>query len=176
MKLKHFIKNTIRECLNEQVGRTNNIRNILIKRIPFLKEYEIYTNPRDKRRLEAKRIVYNENVPIIMGDDILIFPQYNASSEIIYYPHQINDITFHHFNIKNKFHMVQPKEKMDNLSFRVFLAVTTELEKKLSYRKEVILSHNEDITENELNEIINEMNGNLFKFEEYTKKINIDFF
>ena len=35
------------------------IKDILIKRIPFLKEYEIYKHPRDTKRLEAQRIIYN---------------------------------------------------------------------------------------------------------------------
>ena len=174
MKLRKFIATTIREYLNENVI-TTNVKDILIKRIPFLKEYNVFKHPRDEKRLEAQRVIYNENVKVMMGDDILNFPQYNVSSEIIYYPHKINDNIFHNFIIKNQFYAMQPKE-MDDLTFRVFLMVKKQLEEKLSYKKEIMIPNSEDIQKNELDKIINEMNGILFKIEEFTEKHSINLF
>ena len=174
MELRKFIKTTIREYLNENIS-TTNVKDILIKRIPFLKEYNVFKHPRDEKRLEAQRVIYNENVKVMMGDDILNFPQYNVSSEIIYYPHKINDNIFHNFIIKNKFHTMQPKE-MDDLTFRVFLMAKKQLEEKLSYNKEIMIPNSEDIPKNELDKIINEMNGILFKIEEFTEKHSINLF
>jgi len=173
--MRNFIKTTIREFLNEHQILNDDIKNILINRIPFLKEYRIFKYPIDKKRLEAQRVIYNENVKVMMGDEILNFPQYNVSSEIIYYPHKIGDNTFHNFIIKNQFHAMQPKE-MDDLTFRVFLLATNQLEKKLSYNKEVMVSNNTELSKNELDEIINEMNGILFKMEEFTEKHSINLF
>jgi hypothetical protein len=177
MELKKFIATTIREYLNEQQMLDDDIKNILIKRIPysFLKEYNIFKHPRDEKRLEAQRVIYNENVTVMMGDEILNFPQYNVSSEIIYYPHKINDNTFHNFIIKNQFHTMQPKE-MDDLTFRVFLLAKKQLEEKLSYNKEVMVSNNIGLSKTELDKIINEMIGILFKIEEFTEKHSIDLF
>ena len=177
MELKKFIATTIREYLNEQQMLDDDIKNILIKRIPysFLKEYNIFKHPRDEKRLEAQRVIYNENVTVMMGDEILNFPQYNVSSEIIYYPHKINDNTFHNFIIKNQFHTIQPKE-MDDLTFRVFLLAKKQLEEKLSYNKEVMVSNNIGLSKTELDKIINEMIGILFKIEEFTEKHSIDLF
>jgi hypothetical protein len=172
-----YIKN-LQEYLNEKQNiniQNNDIKNILIKRIPFLKEYNIFTNPRDSKRLEAQRVVYNTNVELPMGDDIIIYPQYNVSSNIIYYPHTINDNTFHNFVIKNTFH-VMPPEEMDDLTHRVFLMALKKLEDKLSYNKEVILKKDESFPNDELDIIINEMNGVLFKIEEYTDKYSISLF
>ena len=174
MKLKKIIKTTLREYLNENINPTN-IKDILIKRIPFLKEYNIFKHPRDNKRLQAQRVIYNENVKVIMGDDILTFPKYNVSSNIIYYSDKIYDETSHHFIIENKFHILPP-EKMDDLIFRVFIMVTKQLEEKLSYHKELITANNENISKNELNEIINDMNGVLFKMEEFTEKRYINLF
>jgi hypothetical protein len=174
MELRKFIATTIREYLNEN-NITTNVKDVLIKRIPFLKEYNVFKHPRDERRLEAQRVIYNENVKVMMGDDILNFPQYNVSSEIIYYPHKINDNVFHNFIIKNQFHTMQPKE-MDDLTFRVFLMAKKQLEEKLSYNKEIMTPNNEDIPINELDKIINEMNGILFKIEEFTEKHSINLF
>lgn len=175
MKLRKFIGNTIKEYLNEEIQISNDIKNILIKRIPFLKEYNIFKSSRDNRRLEAQRVIYNKNVKIVMGDQILNFPQYNVSSEIIYYPHTINDNTFYNFIIKNEFHVMQPKE-MDDLTFKTFLLAKKQLEKKLSYSKELMIKNNENISQNELDRIINEMNGVLFKIEEFTEKHHISLF
>ena len=175
MGLNKFIATTIREYLNEGDESQNNIKDILLKRIPFLKEYNIFKHPRDEKRLEAQRVIFNENVKIMMGNEILNFPQYNVSSEIIYYPHRINDNTFHHFIIKNQFPTMQPKE-MDDLTFKVFILAKKQLEKKLSYSKEVMVKNGEEIPKNELDKIINEMNGNLFKIEEFTEKNYINLF
>lgn len=172
--LKQFIKTTVREYLNENIG-TNDVKDILLKRIPFLKEYNIFKHPRDDKRLEAQRVTYNENVKVIMGYDILNFSQYNVSSEITYYPYKINDNIFHNFIIKNKFHTTQPKE-MDDLTFRVFLIAKKQLEEKLSYSKEIMIPNNEYIPKDELDKIINEMNGILFKIEEFTEKHSINLF
>ena len=175
MGLNKFIATTIREYLNESDESQNNIKDILLKRIPFLKEYNIFKHPRDENRLEAQRVIFNENVKIMMGNEILNFPQYNVSSEIIYYPHRINDNTFHHFIIKNQFPTMQPKE-MDDLTFKVFILAKKQLEKKLSYSKEVMVKNGEEIPKNELDKIINEMNGNLFKIEEFTEDHYINLF
>jgi hypothetical protein len=175
MGSRKFIATTIGEYLNEQTEPQNNIKDILIKRIPFLKEYNIFKDPRDEKRLEAQRVIFNENVKIMMGNEIINFPQYNVSSEIIYYPHRINDNTFHHFIIKNQFPTMQPKE-MDDLTFKVFILAKKQLEKKLSYSKEIMIKNGEEIPKNELDKIINEMNGVLFKIEEFTEKNNINLF
>jgi hypothetical protein len=175
LKLRKFIATTIREYLNEQQMLDDDIKNILIKRIPFLKEYNIFKHPRDEKRLESQRVIYNENVKVMMGDEILNFPQYNVSSEVIYYPHKIDDNTFHNFIIKNQFHTMQPKE-MDDLTFRVYIAAKKQLEEKLSYSKEIMIKNNEEIPQIELDKIINDMNGVLFKIEEFTEKHSINLF
>jgi hypothetical protein len=151
------------------------IKDVLVRRIPFLNDYNIFENPRDKNRLEAQRVVYNKNVKFKMGNDFVTFEQFNVSSEVKYYPQKIGDNTFHYFIIKNAFHPTQPKE-VDDLTFRVFIMAINQLEKQYSYYKEIMVGEGETISKEELNKIINEMNGNLFKIEEFTKKLYIDLF
>jgi hypothetical protein len=171
-----IIRKIIKSQLHEQLNiKDDSVDEILKNRIPFLKEYNIFKTPRNENRLEAQRVIYNENVKVMMGDDILNFSQYNVSSEIIYYPHKINDNTFHNFIIKNQFHTTQPKE-MDDLTFKVFILAKKQLEEKLSYNKEIMVSNDNGLSKNELDKIINEMNGILFKVEEFTKKHSINLF
>ena len=170
MNIIKLIEQEVKDILNE-----GSIKDILIKRIPFLKEYNIFEHPRDPERLEAQKISYHKNIKMKMGDDIITFPQYNVSSDIIYYPHKIHDNTFYNFIIKNELHAMQPKE-IDNLTFRVFLMAKKKLEENLSYSKEIMIKDGDELSKDDLDKIINEMNGNLFKFEEFTNKHNIDLF
>ena len=50
------------------------------------------------------------------------------------------------------------------------------VEEKLSYAKEVVLETGEKISSILLDQIINDINGVLFKIEDYTQTLNIDLF
>jgi hypothetical protein len=169
--MKSFIKILLREAL--YIGAS--IKDTLIKRIPFLKEYNIFDHPRDKNRLEAQKINYHKNVKVVMGGDIITFPQFNPSSEVIYYGHKVGDNMFHNFIINNKINAMQPEE-MDDLTFRVFLLVKENVEKKLSYNKEYMVKVGETIPDDVLNGIINDMNKTMFEFEDYTNNHSIKLF
>lgn len=172
IQYKKIIKETILKHLNENLVYNSDIKSILIKRIPFLKDYKIF---KDDKRLEAQRVVYNKNIKMVMGDQILNFEQFNISSNIYYYPQKINDNEFHNFTIKNEFYPTKPKE-IDDLTFRIFLIAIKNLEKQLSYSKEIIVKNGQEFPKNELDKIINEMNGILFKIEEFTEKHQINLF
>lgn len=174
MNLRKFIANTIQEYLKENL-ESINVREILLKRVPFLKEYKVFKHPRDERRLQAQRIVYNKDKKILIDGEILIFPQYNVSSEITYYPHTVHEKTFHYFTIKNEFFVSQP-EDMDDLKFKVFIILKKQVENKLSYSQEIVTAENQEIPRHELDKIINDMNGVLFKIEEFTEKNYINLF
>jgi hypothetical protein len=159
--------------LNESIS--NKIKDILIARVPFLKEYKILDNPKDPQRLEARREILIENFTTMMKDEILTFPQVNVSSEVIYYSHVIDDNTFHYFIIKNEIYPMQPKD-MDELTIKIFMYALKMFSEKISYRKEIIVKTGESIPSEELDAVINDMNGNLFKFEEYTQERHLDLF
>jgi hypothetical protein len=175
MRLREFIERSVREYLKEEQMLDDDIKNILIKRIPFLKEYNIFKHQRDEKRLEAQRVIYNENVKFVMGDEIVNFPRFGVTSNIWYYTNDVYDNTFHHFIIKNKFGMKKPEE-MDELTYRVFIIGMKGLGENLSYSKEIRLKNNEEIPKKELDKIINDMNGTLFKIEEFTEKHSINLF
>ena len=163
------------KLLSEQQIPNESIKEILIRRIPFIKEYNIHSNNNDETALRAQRVIYNKDVKVIMGDDIVVFPQYNVSSEIIYYRHDVRDNVFHNFIIKNNFHVTKPNG-MDDLTFRVFLLAIKKMEDKLSYRKEIMIKETDSLSLNQLDQVINEMNGILFKIEEFTEKHQINLF
>jgi hypothetical protein len=172
-----FKQRMINKLLNEtgQYRTDIDIKNSLIKRIPFLNDYNIIEHPRYPGRLEAKRIVYNDDVKVKIGDNFFNFPSFNVSSEIRHYSRSINKKNLHVFSIKNKFHTVKPHD-MDELSYRVFLAATNKVEDILSYNRELIIKQDEMLSKADLDKIINEMNGVLFNIEKYTNENYIDLF
>lgn len=175
MKKIFIINESTSKMLSEELNTSQNIKDMLIRRIPFLKEYNIFEHPRDKNRLEAQKISYNGNVKVVIGEDIVNFDIYNVSSEVRYYSDQLNEKTFHYFTVKNTFHVSKPKE-IDDLTFQVILAAHRQLEKNLSYRKEYVVKIGEEIPKDELDKIVNDMNGILFKIEEFTEKHSINLF
>jgi hypothetical protein len=168
-----MIKKILREYLNK---KSNSVKELLIDRVPFLKDYNIFDNPRYPEDLTSQKITYNENVKFFTKDrETILFSQFNVSSEIFYYPHKINENTFHYFIVKNEFFITKP-EGMDDLTFRVLLMMFKHVEENLSYRGEIMVKENETIPEDELDRIINKMNESLFKLEEFCDKHYIDFF
>jgi hypothetical protein len=175
MNLSNLIRESLFEVISEQQIPDENIKDILIQRIPFLKEYNIHSDSNDTKSLKAQRVIFNQDVKMVMGDKVITFPQYNVSSEIYYYQNKINDNIFHGFVIKNAFHAMQPKE-VDDLTFRVFLLAIKQLEQTLSYRNEIMVKEGVSLTKNQLDKVINDMNGVLFKMEEFTEKHSINLF
>lgn len=164
----------------KQVMRLNEntslkIKDIIIKRIPFLKEYKIYKHPRYDERLEAQKFRNITDVTTMMGDEMITFPQVSISSEIIYDKQKIGENTFHNFTIKNSIHATPP-DNMDNLTQKVLMHVFKMQSDKISYNKEIMVNTGDNIPAEELDKIINDMNGNLFKLEEYTNNANISLF
>ena len=65
---------------------------------------------------------------------------------------------------------------MDNLTQKVIMHVFKMQSDKISYSKEIMVKTGDNIPAEELDKIINDMNGNLFKLEEYTNNANISLF
>lgn len=141
-------------------------------RIPFLKDYEVqyapddYPKPSQPQRVEMLYTKAIPNVALKFGDDIVNIPKLYVVSKFIYYPHKIDENTFHHFIIENEATILQP-ENMDNLSYRVFMAASKQMNDKMSYSGEIRLSNGENMKEEELNKIMNEINKRLFQFEDF---------
>jgi hypothetical protein len=164
------------EGIYENVNETpEKIKDVLIKRIPFLKEYNIFESERNPEKLHAQKISYYEGIKRVIGEEIYVFPGYTTASEVFYYPHKIRENTFHYFIIKNTFRISKP-QNMDDLMYRVFIMVKKGIEENFSYRKEIMLKEGNEIPYDVLDVIINEMNKNLFEFEEFTEKENVPLF
>jgi hypothetical protein len=161
--------------LLERNGSAETVRETLLRRVPFLKSFQVTADPRDALRLSAQRIAYNRDVTFKLGDDLHVFPQFNVVSNVTYYPHVIDSNTFHYFTVKNEFAVMQP-DNMDDLNFRVFRYAINSLQDKLSYSEELMIDTADSIPTQDMDRIINQMNKTFFAIEEYTTEQRINLF
>lgn len=171
-KLTENTKTLIKRLIRENFNGINFDENYFKQRIPFLKEFKFFNRPNG---VEAQKVSFHENVKKMFNNEISIFPQFNVSSEFIYYIQPIDDNIFHHFILKNQMHAMQP-QNMDDLEYRIFMMALKQLEEKNSYSYELMVKKNNPIDTNELNNIINDINGQLFKFESKTDDNNTSLF
>jgi hypothetical protein len=66
-----------------------------------------------------------------------------------------------------------PPKDMDTLTSTILMMANKMNNKKYSYRKEII-STSEILTPEELNGVINEINGKFFAIEEYVENLHFD--
>jgi hypothetical protein len=165
-------KNLIKRLIRENFNQIQFDENYFKERIPFLKEFNFHKRPNG---VEAQRISYHENVKKMFNKEISVFPQLNVSSEFIYYSQNINDNVLHNFIIKNSIHPMQP-QNMSDLEYKIFLITIKQVGEMLSYSHDIMTKINEPINPKELDSVINEINGKLFKFEKFTDDNNTALF
>ena len=142
---------------------------VFIKRIPFLKTFN---NLSRNGHVFFQKVSYNKNKKIMMGDDLFEFPNVNVVMEFKYSKNQIRENHFFNFNLDTTIIITKPKH-MDQLTYTVFLVATKHLNKKLSLNKEII-SKSEQLTTEQLNQIINEINGKFFQIEEFINNMSFN--
>jgi hypothetical protein len=142
---------------------------IFLKRIPFLKTFKNFS---DNKRVHFQKVDFNANKKAMFGDELVIFPQVNTVMDFYYSKDQIRDNYFHNFTLKFELILMPPKD-MDTLTSTILMMANKMNNKKYSYRKEII-STSEILTPEELNGVINEINGKFFAIEEYVENLHFD--
>ena len=166
--------------LNEDVNidyiNDDEIIDQILKRVPFLKEYNVWEDP---NKLQAQKIEYYENVTLYnKNGEPHTFKQYNIASNFHYFVSDMGGNRKRYiFTLKNEFIMLKDND-MDEIRFRVFLAAQKMMNEKLSYSEDVIIDLDEEmgLRKDKFNEIINNINGKFFEVEEFANNINVPLF
>ena len=133
-----------------------------ISRIPFLKTFE---NISSDKCTAFQKIVYNSNITIPIGNDLYTFPNFNIVSEFYYSKYQRSENMFDYtFSLNHEIIISKPKN-MDNLLYSIINIAENKISKDNSFTKEFI--NEKSLSEEDINKVINDINGNLFKFEDY---------
>jgi hypothetical protein len=160
--------------LNENTVPVNLTPEYLKERIPFLKSFNDFSN---ENRINMQKIVYNQNVNMKLGDNILEFEQFNTSLEFYYSIYEMNPERYRiSFTLKNRFWAMPPNDNRqeDQLQHIVLLMALEQMEKKLSYTYDEI-KPNPTLSPEELNQVINNLNKCFFEFEDYVmNQMNVD--
>lgn len=168
----HRIKSLM--SINENTIPVNLTPEYLKERIPFLKSFNDFSN---ENRINMQKISYNQNVNMKLGDDILVFEQFNTSSEFYYSINQMDPQRYRiTFSLQNRFWATPPnyKSSKNKLEYITLLKGLQKIEKNLSYTYDEIKPE-PTLTPEELNQIINNINKCFFEFEDYVmNQINVD--
>jgi hypothetical protein len=157
------------DILNEVTQTVDLTPEQFTKRIPFLKTFKNFS---DDKRVFFQKVDYNKNKQIIFGDEILTFPQVNTSIEFKYYKDKIGEKYFHNFILTFELLLMPPRE-MDDLTQKVLILANNQNNKRLSYIKEVV-TDDKDLSAEQLNKVINELNGKFFEIENYVDQQSFD--
>ena len=157
------------DILNEISAVLDITTETFIKRIPFLKTFENFS---DNKRVHFQKVDYNANKKVMFGNDVVIFPQVNTVMNFYYSKDQIRDNYFHNFTLKFELILIPPKD-MDNLTSNILIRINKMNNEKYSYKKEII-SKSEILSSEELSNVINEINGKFFTIEEYVENLHFN--
>ena len=160
--------------LNEATAPLDYDADYFIRRIPFLKTFKNFSN---EKKVFFQKFDQNQNVKLMVGDGVQTFPQFNTSMEFTYIKDTISTGGYRHmFTVKNKIHIMPPDtdDRQEELTFRVLIMAFNMVVEKLNYSAD-IFTESPDLTDEQLNEVINGINKAYFDFEEFIEeKLRID--
>ena len=171
-------KKLIKRLIRENLEWGDVTPEYLINRIPFLKDYELFTYEPSRSQpihFNLTRNVGFENVELGFGDNLVTMPAISIVSKFSYYQHRSSTGFGHIFVLDNNMYVRTPEDmsSVEAMAFRLIYKHTGE---NYSYSEEIYLNENEELTKEELDRVINEINRKFFAFEEFTDKNNIPLF
>ena len=143
----------------------------IVRRVPFLRNFKNFS---DKTRLQFQHISNNENVSVYNKDgEPILFKQFNISSEFNYSIVDMYDGR-HRFmlSLKHQTWLMPPelKEPEQALFYRIMTMAMTKQMESLSYSYDEVLEQ-ETLTEEQWNQIINDLNKSFFELENYLDEV-----
>jgi hypothetical protein len=160
--------------LNEATAPLDYDAEYFIHRIPFLKTFKNFSN---NKKVFFQKVDYNKDVKLMVGDDIQTFPQFNTSMEFTYMKDVMSTGGYRHmFTVKNDLHIMPPatQDRQEELTFRVLIMAMKMTTEKLGYSSD-IFTESPNLSDDQLNEVINGINKAYFEFEEFIQeKLRVD--
>jgi hypothetical protein len=135
-------------------------------RVPFLKSFNFFTDmPRFERILFQNHGSELSKTSILKDDIIKI--KIKTFFEFIVYKHNINDIDFWYFIVKPTIFLKEVNGENDGLIFKVYLNVIKQLSESKTLRKEIMVSKDDILTDEQINSVVNDVNESFFKIEKF---------
>jgi hypothetical protein len=156
--------------LNENFVQPDLTPEYFMSRVPFLKTFH---NNSNENAVGFQKVVYNSNVDANIGGGIHNFPNFNTVAEFYYSKYKRSETTFD-FTFSLKFEIIVTKpDHMHQFVYTAINMASRIAANSLSYNKEFI--NKTHITKEELDQVINDINGKFFAFEEYiTERMQVD--
>jgi len=171
MKLENYIKKIILEHLENE----KEMKDILLKRIPFLNDFTDYSpqNEEYKNSLLYKKEGVTKDFQMVIDDnEIITFPACFTTVKVIYHPYKNLSI----FSVDFSLTLVPPSDMTNTQEASEIIKITNDVSEKYTYYDDVYIPDGRTISKENLDRIINQMNGALFRIEDYTNKIGVNLF
>ena len=160
--------------INEATAPLDYDADYFIGRIPFLKTFKNFSND---KKVFFQKVDYNKDVKLMVGEDLVTFPQFNTSMEFTYMKDAISTGGYRHmFTVKNDLNIMPPQtnDRQDELTFRVFIMAMNMTTEKMEYHGD-IFTEEPNLSEEQINKVINEINRTYFEFEDFiAEKLRVD--
>lgn len=185
MNLSESYKKRLQELANintipqEEVEQFNKLIKEFIERVPVLKSYKKFerkydggmsvTFQKDKNYGESTLLAKNKTV---------YFKDYVVFSELtISYKH-FNEYKWYFIKFNNQLQpILDDTKELDNVFNQVFTIATKMVNEKFSFEQEIKVKEENDISPEQVNMIIQELNKITFDFEDYLlEQFNYEFF
>jgi len=172
--MKHVIKELLRESLLKEVNKTELTDDYFIRRVPFLRDnkHKVTTNN------EVGAIVQiittsKEYTDIDVADSDNNIRKINKFSFNLTFEYSISlvsgspDSRLHIFTLKPNIHVELDDSDVANHIFHVMMQQQMKtMETDVSFK----LPKGENVSDSDIDKVINELNGTFFKLEEYLTK------
>jgi hypothetical protein len=156
----------------KKIELENSISTKILKRVPFLKSYDIKIYEKDTLFLQ-KSAYYDANA---VTENTVAYFRIFLYSDFRYSERIINNNKIYNFNLKNTLYIPPVTTDLPELTRHASNIICRHEGKKTSFNKDVIIKKNEIISDSELNEIINMINQKFFELEALAEKHHIDLF
>lgn len=169
----------IEKLPQQEVQRFNEIVEAIIERVPSLKQYEKFD--KEKQDLLSSRFKRQENYGekiIATKDKMVHFKDYYIFSELVISYRHFNDFKWYYFTFKNELlPILDEKIETDKIFNKVFMTAIRMTNDNFLLSKEIRIPEEEEISQQEIDLIVEEINKATFVFQDYlTNYLNIEFF
>jgi hypothetical protein len=158
-----------KHSLNEDLQKIDISPETFIKRIPFLKKFK---DSSGENKVFFQNVTYNKNIKYYFNDEKITFDILNTVIEFTYLINKIRENYFFYFNLDFKLIQI-PSKETDTATKLALKIVESMANNKYNYNKEIISKQNH-LTNKQLNDVINEINGKFFEIEDFFEKIRVN--
>ncbi len=164
MKARQLIRKIIREHL-ENISDDNfsTLIEEIIKRVPFLKEYNKFDN---ESHVVFQKQKYFADKTMVWNNEIVVLKSLNIFSELTISYRHFNERKWFNFTFKNEILPMLPDDYETELFRNILMRIFFSNNEKFKLSEEISIKDGDKFSEKDFNDLVNRLNKKVFDFEE----------